>query len=140
MSDELLKSLFRPEQKTAIFELEGLAVVTAFKGFSKMMRGKRLVVFTDNQGVQSSLVKCKSLNESMDLIIRKICSFEESFGIISWIEKVPSQSNPSDGLWREVTKTCNGKVCTPIDLSEVWQECQSECSFPSLQVGGEARG
>ena len=81
-----------------------------------------------------------TINESMDLIIRKICSFEESLGIISWIERVPSQSNPSDGLSREVTKTYKGKVCTPIDLSEVWQECQSECSFPSLQIGGEARG
>ena len=63
VSGELLKSLSRPEQKTAMFELEGLAVVAAFKGFSNVMRGKGLVVFTDNQGVQSSLVKCKSQNE-----------------------------------------------------------------------------
>ena len=71
-------------------------------------------------------------NENMDLMMRKICSFEENLGICSSIERVPSQSNPSDGLSREVTNTFQGKVCTPLDLSKVWQKCQSECSFPSL--------
>ena len=67
--------------------------------------------------VQSSLVKCTSKNDNMDLIIRKICSFEETLGIKAWIERVPSQSNVSDGLSRKVTKAHNGIDCTPIGLS-----------------------
>ena len=32
----------------------------------------------------------------MNLIIRSICSLEEELGVMAWIERVPSQSNPAD--------------------------------------------
>ena len=102
VGQNLLDALMEADQKTAIFELEGLAIATAIDRFEVFIRGKRLVVFTDNQSVQTSVVRCRSKNNNMDLIIRKICSTEERLGIIAWIERVPSQSNPSDGLSREV--------------------------------------
>ena len=121
------------------FELEGLATATAIDLF-EVFRGRRLVVFTYNQSVQTSVVKCRSKNDNMvDLIIRKICSTEERLGIVAWIERVPSQSNPSDGLSREVHESYQGVKCTPANLPEVWQSCLQEKSN-RLHVGGEARG
>ena len=72
MDQRLLDSLMRADQKTTIFELEGLAIVTAFDVFAEMIKGRRIVIFTDNQSVQSSVIKCKSKNDNMDLISKKI--------------------------------------------------------------------
>eukprot|EP00435_Cladocopium_sp_Y103_P040928 s2951_g11.t1 len=100
VSDSLLESIKRPDQLTVIFELEGLAVAAGLQVFSQIITGKRVIVFTDNQAVQSCIVKCKSANEHMDSMIRRICSLEESMGLLAWLERVPSQSNPADEMSR----------------------------------------
>ena len=85
----------RDDQETVIFELECLAVATAVYLFKDLIRGKRVVAFTDNQSVQSCLVKCKSKNDHMNLMIRSVCALEEQLGLISRIERVLSQLNPT---------------------------------------------
>ena len=65
----MLESIIRLDQQTAIRELEGLAVAVALELFQESMRGTRIVIFTDNQRVQACLVKCKSRNDHVDLII-----------------------------------------------------------------------
>ena len=94
-SEFVIKLIKRDDQETIIFELEGLAVATALQQVP-LLKGKRVVIFTDNQSVQSCLVKCKSNNDHMNLIIRSVCSLEEELGLVSGIERVPSQSNPAD--------------------------------------------
>ena len=128
----------KTDQKTAIFELEGLRLAVAIDLFECLIKGS-LVVFIDNQSAQSSVIKCKSKNDNMDLIIGKICSTEERLGIIAWIERVPSQSNPSDGLSREVHESYQEVNCTPANLPEVWQKCLQEKFICSLHPGGEPR-
>ena len=113
VGQDLLDLLMKANQKTAIFELEGLAIAVVIDLFEGLIKGRRFVVFTDNQSAQSSVIRCKSKSDSMDLIIRKICSTEERLGIIAWIERVPSQSNPSDELSREVHESYEGVKCTP---------------------------
>ena len=73
--------------------------------FKHFLKGRHLVIFTDNQAAQECLIKCKSVNEKMDLIIRFVCSSEEALDLMAWIERVPSQSNPSDILSREVIQS-----------------------------------
>ena len=75
---QLLASIMSSTQETAILELEGLAVATALDTFQGSLKSVRVVVFTDNQSVQASIIKCKSHNLNLDLIIRRICSSEES--------------------------------------------------------------
>lgn len=60
-SEVVIKLIKRDDQETIIFELEGLAVATALQVFGTLLKGKRVVIFTDNQSVQSSLVKCSVL-------------------------------------------------------------------------------
>lgn len=133
----LLQSLMKPEQQTAILELEGLAVAAALGVFQEKVRGTRLVIFTDNQSVQASLVTCKSANDSLDLIIRSICTFEEDLCTLAWIDRVPNYSNPADLLSREVCHSYRGVPWSKVCLMEVWRKCESESCSPSLHARGE---
>ncbi|CAL1161582.1 unnamed protein product [Cladocopium goreaui] len=49
----LVDKIKAEDQKTIIFELEGLAVAIGIALFSNFLLGKRLIVFTDNQAVQA---------------------------------------------------------------------------------------
>lgn len=134
---QLLASIMSSTQETAILELEGLAVATALDTFQGSLKSVRVVVFTDNQSVQASIIKCKSHNLNLDLIIRRICSSEESLCTIAWIERVPSYSNPADKLSREECESYQGTARTRVDLGKVWAKCILEDKAPSLHVGGE---
>ena len=130
VTEDTLHSIKRDDQDTIIFELEGLAIAVGLHLFEKHMRGRRLIVFTDNQAAQASLIKCKSTNESMDLIIRFICTSEESLDLMSWIERVPSQSNPADILSREITQMFTGKSRTKVEVAAMWRKCVDEVKTP----------
>jgi hypothetical protein len=122
----LVSKLKRKEQQTVIFELEGLAIAVALNAFSEHVKGRRVVIFTDNQSAQSCLIKCKSSNHHTNLIVRSICSSEKKLGLVTWIERVPSQSNPADELSRKKTHEYAGVKATQIDLLERWEACTAE--------------
>ena len=111
---EVAADIQREDQETIIFELEGVAIATGLRVFKRFLKGRRLVVFTDNEAAQACLIKCKSANERTDLMIRFVRTSEESLDLMAWIERVPSQSHPSDILSREVIQTfmtCSRKKC-----------------------------
>lgn len=125
---DVLAKIKREDQETVIFELEGLAIAVALHVFREYIKGRRVVVFTDNKSAQACLVKCKSENHNMNLIIRFVCSTEEHLGLVTWIERVPSQSNPADELSRKRMETCCGKATTRVNLMEMWNKCAAEAS------------
>ena len=131
VSPDVLARIKREDQETVIFELEGLAIAVALHVFSQHIKGRRVVVFTDNKSAQACLIKCKSQNDNMNLIIRFICSIEEHLGLVTWIERVPSQSNPADELSRKKLESYLGKATTKVDLMEMWNKCAAE-SFANL--------
>ena len=136
VNTDLLEAIMRPDQETPIMELEALAIYVGVSLFKDLINDTRLVVFTDNQSAQASVVKCKSNNHNVDLIIRGICSLEEKLNTICWVERVPSYSNPADVLSREETFTYKGVNRSRMDLLQAWKRCQTE-STPSLHsVGG----
>jgi hypothetical protein len=135
VNTDLLEAIMRPDQETPIMELEALAIYVGVSLFKDLINDTRLVVFTDNQSAQASVVKCKSNNHNVDLIIRGICSLEEKLNTICWVERVPSYSNPADVLSREETFTYKGVNRSRMDLLQAWKRCQTE-STPSLHSGG----
>ena len=135
VSSHLLEVFMKEDQKTVIFELEGLAIVTALDRFSDEAKGRRLVVFTNNQSVQSSFIKCKPKNSNMDLLIRKMCISEVKLGIIAWIERAPRQSNPADELSWAVTDSYKGCAVTRVDLMSIWQKRLAEASCCASELG-----
>ena len=140
ISLELLDDIMREDQERIILELEGLAILAGLTVFAQLIRGKRVVVFTDNQAVQSCFVKCRSANENLDLIIKGTCSLEETLDVVAWIERVPSFSNPADILSRQVVKSFMGVDCSPIDLPSLWAKCKQGDGKTSLILGAGARG
>jgi hypothetical protein len=119
-------------------ELEALAIFVGLQLFAEKVKGTRLVVFTDNLSAQAALVKCRSNNLHIDLIIKGICSLEESLSMMCWMERVPSFSNPADALSREEISKYQGTDRSRVNLNEAWKRCKAEPS-PSLQPGGRAR-
>ena len=67
-------------------------------------KGKRLVVFTDSDAARGAFLKSWSQNQQCDRIISAFLEAEESQYFHVWVERVPSQSNPADGLSRELVK------------------------------------
>ena len=136
----MVEQLKQGDQKTVIFELEGLAIAAALRTFGDHARGRRTVIFTDNQSAQSCLIKCKSKNHHMNLIVRSICSSEEELGLVTWVERVPSQSNPADELSRAKIHSYAGVQTKPVDSLKCWAECIKEVDVSSSQErGGETR-
>ena len=131
----LLSAIMRPDQKTPIMELEALAIFVGLQLFAEKVKSTRLVVFTDNLSAQAALVKCRSNNLHIDLIIKGICSLEESLSMMCWMERVPSFSNPADALSREEISKYQGTDRSRVNLNEAWKRCKAEPS-PSLQPGG----
>ena len=99
VSPELVSAIRREDQKTIIFELEGLAVAIGLPLLQEQVSGKKLIVFSDNQAVQSCLIKCKSSNDHMDLIIKHICRTEEKLNLISRIESSQTLRMSCQGNW-----------------------------------------
>ncbi|CAE7639962.1 unnamed protein product [Symbiodinium sp. CCMP2592] len=93
---------FERVKETVIFELEALAVYVALKFFFKALKGKNVVVFTDNEGVHGAFVKCWTVSHFATHVIDAVCEIEESLGFMIWYDRVPSVSNPSDPLSRGV--------------------------------------
>ena len=94
---------FEKSKETVIFELEALAVYAALKFFFRYLKGKNVVVFTDNEGVHGAFVKCWTVSKFATII-----SFEKparsrsllALGFMIWYDRVPSFSNSSDPLSR----------------------------------------
>eukprot|EP00435_Cladocopium_sp_Y103_P041803 s1348_g11.t1 len=135
VTPELVEAVRRPEQKTVIFELEGLAIAVGLDVFTRWIKGKRVIVFTDNQSAQSCVIKCKSANVHMDQMIRRICSLEEKLGVLSRIERVPSQSNPADELSRKEVEMYRGLKRIKTCLLETWRKCEAEPLNASVHSG-----
>ena len=124
--ESLTSSIRRDDQDTIIFEPEGLAIAIGLHLFKNFLKGRHLVVFTDNQAAQACLIKCKSENDHMDLIIRFICTTEEELDLMSWVERVPSQANPADQLSPAVTPNYMSCARTCVDVHAMWRKCLDE--------------
>ena len=108
VDDNTLDAIMSKGQKTVIQELEMMAVLAAVKSWRSFLKSKQRVLFTDSESVRGSFLKTWSANEDSDDMISVIFKVEEEFDIPLWIERVPSQSNPSDVLSREVVSNFEG--------------------------------
>ena len=96
-------------QKTVIQELV----------WQKLIKSSRVVLFTDSEAVRGAFLKSWSANDDSDKMI-SIFQVEEDFDVPVWIEKVPSQSNPSDILSRETVVEFEGAEKAGVDPWEMW--------------------
>ena len=86
-----------------IFELECMAIFISLHAWRDVLRGKNLVVFTDNQAAQACFVKCFSENSVGMGIILASCEEEERMEACCWFERVNTASNVADSPSRNDT-------------------------------------
>ena len=99
-----LDKIMSKGQKTVIQELEMMAVLAAVRGWKELIQTCRVVLFTDSEAVRGAFL---------------IFQVESDFDVPVWIERVPSQSNPSDILSREKVAEFKGAKKTEVDPKEM---------------------
>ena len=113
---DILDEIMSKGQKTVVQELEMMAVLAALRNWKDLIRAHRVALFTDSEAVRGSFLKSWSANDDSDRLINIIFQIESEFDVPVWIERVPSQSNPSD--------ICLGKRLgaerTEVDPREMW--------------------
>ena len=115
-----LDEIMSKGQKTVIQELEMMAVLAAVRGWKEMMKTCRVVLFIDSEAVRGAFLKSWSANDDSDKLISLIFQVESDFDVPVWIERVPSQSNPSDILSRETVAEFKGAKKTEVNPREMW--------------------
>ena len=115
-----LDEIMSKGQKTVIQGLEMMAVLAAVRGWKEMIKTCRVVLFTDSEAVRGAFLKSWSANDDSDKLISLIFQVESDFDVPVWIERVPSQSNPSDILSRETAAEFKGANKTEADPREMW--------------------
>ena len=91
-------------RSTAIYELECVAVAVALEMFKSFLMHRCVLLFTDNQGVLGTMVRCWSDNRCGNGLARIVCLSEESMFAHIWFERVPSMSNPAMGTTSRPTQ------------------------------------
>ena len=101
-----------------IFELECLAILCALHLWHSHLSGKRLVVYTDNNGALGSMIKGHSENLEGDAIVRLVHTILDLSDCIVWFERVCSSSNVADEPSRGVLRPAWGerKRCDPSSV------------------------
>ena len=109
-------------QQQVISQAE-LAVVVAMRYLLKERLVRRTVIyFVDNEAARFSLLKGTSGKDSMQQLTAAFHAIDLAFPSVAWVERVPSESNPSDapsrGRSSECVKTLSGVYAGRIGMPE----------------------
>ena len=107
-------------QVTVIQELEMLALMAAISLWCPEFKSYRVVAFTDSESVRGAFLKTWSNNHQNNHLLACIFQVEEECLCQIWLERVPSQSNPSDLLSREKFNQWMGLKCRQVDFRNLW--------------------
>ena len=107
-------------QVTVIQELEMLALMAAACLWCPKFKNHRVVAFTDSESVRGAFLKSWSNNLQNNHLLACIFQVEEECLCQIWLERVPSQSNPSDLLSREKVTQWMGLECSQVGVRQLW--------------------
>ena len=93
---KVLQTCFGWQRETVIYELEALAVPLALDLFRAELTSRSIAIFTDNEGVHGSFVKCWSENPVGSALAYLTGLKELSLQSVFYYDRVPSHSNPAD--------------------------------------------
>ena len=79
LSCDFLCSVKKAEQKNLIQELEMLALPISAELWLPLVKGKRVVAFSDSESVRGSFLKSWSQNDMSSFLLKKIFPLEEKF-------------------------------------------------------------
>ena len=108
----------KSKSQNPIFELECLAILGGLHTWRDDLAAKHVVVFTDNNGALSALIKGGSKNEAGFNILTACNRVLDAIGAVAWFERVNTASNVADEPSRH--PECSGLgVKRQLNLSEL---------------------
>ena len=87
-------------RKQQIFPAEVMAVVVAAHFVASIVARSDILVFVDNEGATSALVRGSSSQPDVEELVMRAHSVFNTHRIKFWIEWIDTESNPADGLSR----------------------------------------
>ena len=111
--------------KQLIAQAELLPVVVAKRTWSQVLKGRKVLVFIDNEGVKASLVRSFSPSLHTLSLLRCNAMLDTQFQMWNWYSRVPSASNPTDAASRLELKGYDGwRKVTTIRITQLeWGIC-----------------
>ena len=80
-----------------ICQIELYVMVLLRWQFSRQFTHRRTIWWVDNDSARYSMIKGLSPSPTMRLLAREFYALDADFPTYSWVERVPSKSNPADG-------------------------------------------
>ena len=80
-----------------ICQIELYVMVLLRWQFSRLFAHRRTIWWVDNDSARYSTIKGLSPSPTMRLLAREFYALDADFPTYSWVERVPSKSNPADG-------------------------------------------
>lgn len=100
LTDEQTIALGCKTKETIVFEAELLALVVALELWSATIQCCPTVFFIDNNGVRDVAISGSARSAVANILLEILLQTGSCSSIFSWFARVPSPSNPSDGLSR----------------------------------------
>ena len=97
MPKDMVESLQQTDGDHLIGQIETYAVVAMRIHLAHRFSGRRVIIWTDNEGCRFGLIKGRSKSHTMDTLIRSFAAAEDANPSHTWICRVPSYSNIADG-------------------------------------------
>ena len=97
MPKDMVESLLQTDGDHLIGQIETYAVVAMRIHLAHRLSGRRVIIWTDNEGCRFGLIKGRSKSHTMDTLIRSFAAAEDADPSHTWICRVPSYSNIADG-------------------------------------------
>ena len=94
-SNELLEQLEVRGDKQ-ITSLEIIAILLSLMTFGELIRGRKVVLYSDNKGAEGSTTKGSAKASDQNQLVHEIWTLALKLRIGLWIERVPSKDNLSD--------------------------------------------
>ena len=86
----------RGVRRQLVGQAELLPVVLAQELWGDRFRGRRVLIFVDNDAARHALIKGASPSGPSALMVDAFWTREAELEAFSWVERVPSPSNPAD--------------------------------------------
>ena len=122
LNDEQREALGELRKKTIIFEAELLSVCIAFALWSRLFAGHPIVCYVDNNAVRDVLISGRGRSNIAKHLVEVLLNLEDSHSVLTWIARVPSPSNVSDGPSRGSTselEALNATCCNVENLLNI---------------------
>lgn len=109
VDNELKDSWRKLGVQHAIAQTELLPIVLAKLTWSRLLKGKKVIWFTDNEIVRDNLITGSTRCVASTDLLHLNSILDSKLSLINWIARVPSKSNPADAPSR-------GDISEPVRL------------------------